>query len=111
MVAVLVGEKRRQALQELRGWVEVEGRDAIRKTFHFRHTTRVASAPATLPSPMRSMPWHRFVTSSDAPTGPRPGVCYCGAIRRALSMRMTSPFSTVVRAMNNTMSAYSAALE
>ena len=35
MVGTLVGEKRRQALQELRGWVEVEGRDAIRKTFHF----------------------------------------------------------------------------
>jgi 4a-hydroxytetrahydrobiopterin dehydratase len=30
-----VGEKRRQVLQELRGWTEVEGRDAIRKTFHF----------------------------------------------------------------------------
>lgn len=35
MVGTLVGAGRRQALQELRGWAEVEGRDAIRKTFHF----------------------------------------------------------------------------
>lgn len=35
MAGILAGEKRRQALQELRGWVEAEERDAIRKTFHF----------------------------------------------------------------------------
>jgi len=35
VAGILAGEKRRQALQELRGWVEAEERDAIRKTFHF----------------------------------------------------------------------------
>jgi 4a-hydroxytetrahydrobiopterin dehydratase len=31
----LVGAARHAALKELHGWVEVEDRDAIRKTFHF----------------------------------------------------------------------------
>ena len=31
----LVGAKRQAALRELRGWAEVEDRDAIRKTYHF----------------------------------------------------------------------------
>ncbi|MGE5539665.1 MAG: 4a-hydroxytetrahydrobiopterin dehydratase [Gemmatimonas sp.] len=31
----LTGEGRRVALRELKGWVEVTDRDAIRKTFHF----------------------------------------------------------------------------
>jgi len=35
MVERLVGAKRREAIAELRGWVEVQDRDAIRKTFHF----------------------------------------------------------------------------
>jgi 4a-hydroxytetrahydrobiopterin dehydratase len=35
MVERLVGAKRKEAIAELRGWAEVEDRDAIRKTFHF----------------------------------------------------------------------------
>lgn len=35
MVEKLVGAARHAALGELRGWVEVEDRDAIRKSFHF----------------------------------------------------------------------------
>lgn len=35
MVERLVGAARKAALHELRGWVEVEDRDAIRKSYHF----------------------------------------------------------------------------
>ena len=35
MVERLVGAKRKEAVAELRGWSEVEDRDAIRKTYHF----------------------------------------------------------------------------
>jgi 4a-hydroxytetrahydrobiopterin dehydratase len=35
MVERLVGASRHAALSEIHGWVEVEGRDAIRKTYHF----------------------------------------------------------------------------
>ena len=35
MVEKLVGAARRAALHELHGWVEVEDRDAIRKSYHF----------------------------------------------------------------------------
>ena len=35
MVERLIGAKRKEAVAELRGWTEVEDRDAIRKTFHF----------------------------------------------------------------------------
>ena len=35
MVERLIGAKRKEAVAELRGWAEVEDRDAIRKTFHF----------------------------------------------------------------------------
>jgi len=31
----LIGAKRKEAVGELRGWSEVEDRDAIRKVFHF----------------------------------------------------------------------------
>src|SRR5919205_2976578 len=35
MVEKLTGAARQAALRELRGWSEVEDRDAIRKSFHF----------------------------------------------------------------------------
>ena len=35
MSEILTGAGRRAALHELRGWTEVEDRDAIRRTFHF----------------------------------------------------------------------------
>lgn len=35
MVERLAGAARKAALQEIHGWVEVEDRDAIRKTYHF----------------------------------------------------------------------------
>jgi pterin-4a-carbinolamine dehydratase len=35
MVDRLVGAARHAALRELKGWSEVEDRDAIRKSFHF----------------------------------------------------------------------------
>jgi 4a-hydroxytetrahydrobiopterin dehydratase len=35
MVERLVGAARSAAIKELHGWVEVEDRDAIRKTYHF----------------------------------------------------------------------------
>jgi 4a-hydroxytetrahydrobiopterin dehydratase len=35
MVERLVGARRKEAIAELRGWAEVEDRDAIRKVFHF----------------------------------------------------------------------------
>jgi 4a-hydroxytetrahydrobiopterin dehydratase len=35
MVERLVGTKRKAALHELHGWVQVDDRDAIRKSFHF----------------------------------------------------------------------------
>ena len=35
MVERLIGAKRKEAVAELRGWTEVEDRDAIRKVFHF----------------------------------------------------------------------------
>jgi 4a-hydroxytetrahydrobiopterin dehydratase len=35
MVEKLVGAARHAALQGIHGWVEVEDRDAIRKSFHF----------------------------------------------------------------------------
>jgi 4a-hydroxytetrahydrobiopterin dehydratase len=35
MVERLIGAKRKEAVAELRGWAEVEDRDAIRKTYHF----------------------------------------------------------------------------
>jgi 4a-hydroxytetrahydrobiopterin dehydratase len=35
MVERLVGAKRKEAVAELRGWAEVQDRDAIRKVFHF----------------------------------------------------------------------------
>jgi len=35
MAEKLVGAKRQAAMAELHGWVEVEDRDAIRKTYHF----------------------------------------------------------------------------
>ncbi len=35
MVERLVGAARHAALAELRGWAEVEDRDAIRKSYHF----------------------------------------------------------------------------
>ena len=35
MVERLIGAKRKEAVAELRGWAEVEDRDAIRKVFHF----------------------------------------------------------------------------
>ncbi|MEQ9641001.1 MAG: 4a-hydroxytetrahydrobiopterin dehydratase [Alphaproteobacteria bacterium] len=51
MMATLTGEARRAALAELAGWAEVEGRDAIHKTFKFKDfnaafgfMTRVAMA-------------------------------------------------------------------
>src|ERR1700736_4861336 len=37
MVERLVGAARQTALHELHGWVEVEDRDAIRKTYHFEN--------------------------------------------------------------------------
>src|SRR5438552_7838199 len=37
MVDKLVGAARRAALHELHGWVEVDDRDAIRKTYHFEN--------------------------------------------------------------------------
>lgn len=50
-MATLTGEARRAALAELAGWAEVEGRDAIHKTFKFKDfnaafgfMTRVAMA-------------------------------------------------------------------
>jgi 4a-hydroxytetrahydrobiopterin dehydratase len=35
MVEKLVGAARHSALREIHGWVEVEDRDAIRKSYHF----------------------------------------------------------------------------
>src|ERR1700759_5594738 len=35
MVAKLTGAARQTALRELKGWSEVEDRDAIRKSYHF----------------------------------------------------------------------------
>jgi len=35
MVERLVGAARHAALREIHGWVEVEDRDAIRKSYHF----------------------------------------------------------------------------
>ena len=35
MVERLVGAARQAALREIHGWVEVEDRDAIRKSYHF----------------------------------------------------------------------------
>jgi 4a-hydroxytetrahydrobiopterin dehydratase len=35
MLERLVGAARKAAVAELKGWTEVEDRDAIRKTFHF----------------------------------------------------------------------------
>ncbi len=35
MASKLTGEARRQALADLAGWTEVEGRDAIARTFRF----------------------------------------------------------------------------
>ena len=35
MVEKLVGTARHAALREIHGWVEVEDRDAIRKSYHF----------------------------------------------------------------------------
>ena len=35
MIERLVGAARKAAVAELKGWAEVEDRDAIRKTFHF----------------------------------------------------------------------------
>ena len=35
MVEKLVGAARHAALREIQGWVEVEDRDAIRKSYHF----------------------------------------------------------------------------
>ena len=37
MVERLVGAARQAALQALRGWAEVEDRDAIRKSYHFEN--------------------------------------------------------------------------
>src|SRR5205823_1784723 len=37
MVERLVGAQRHTALHELHGWVEVDDRDAIRKTYHFEN--------------------------------------------------------------------------
>ncbi len=37
MVEKLVGAARQTALHEIHGWVEVEDRDAIRKSYHFRN--------------------------------------------------------------------------
>jgi 4a-hydroxytetrahydrobiopterin dehydratase len=37
MVERLVGAARHAALHELHGWVEVEDRDAIRKSYHFEN--------------------------------------------------------------------------
>ena len=37
MVERLVGAARQMALHELHGWVEVEDRDAIRKSYHFEN--------------------------------------------------------------------------
>jgi 4a-hydroxytetrahydrobiopterin dehydratase len=37
MVEKLVGAARHAALQRVHGWVEVEDRDAIRKSFHFEN--------------------------------------------------------------------------
>ena len=37
MVEKLVGAARHAALAELHGWAEVEDRDAIRKSYHFRN--------------------------------------------------------------------------
>jgi 4a-hydroxytetrahydrobiopterin dehydratase len=37
MVERLVGAARQTALHELHGWVEVEDRDAIRKSYHFEN--------------------------------------------------------------------------
>lgn len=37
MVEKLVGAARQTALAELHGWTEVEDRDAIRKSYHFRN--------------------------------------------------------------------------
>ena len=37
MVERLVGAARQTALQALHGWVEVEDRDAIRKSYHFEN--------------------------------------------------------------------------
>ena len=37
MVEKLVGAARQTALQELHGWIEVEDRDAIRKSYHFEN--------------------------------------------------------------------------
>ncbi len=35
MVERLIGAKRKEAVAELRGWAEVQDRDAIRKVYHF----------------------------------------------------------------------------
>jgi len=55
MVARLQGEARAKALQALQGWSEIEGRDAIGKTFKFKDfnqawgfMTRVALAAEKL---------------------------------------------------------------
>lgn len=37
MAERLVGAQRQTALYELHGWVEVDDRDAIRKTYHFEN--------------------------------------------------------------------------
>lgn len=37
MIEKLAGAKRQEALASLPGWVEVAGRDAIRKSFAFKH--------------------------------------------------------------------------
>ena len=37
MAERLVGAQRQTALHELHGWVEVDDRDAIRKTYHFEN--------------------------------------------------------------------------
>ena len=36
MAARLTGDARRAALETLEGWAEVDGRDAIRKSFRFK---------------------------------------------------------------------------
>ncbi len=35
MVERLIGAARKAAVAELKGWTEVEDRDAVRKVFHF----------------------------------------------------------------------------
>lgn len=37
MTSKLQGDKRRTALQSLAGWTEVQGRDAIRRSFQFKN--------------------------------------------------------------------------